>query len=67
MMYNFLDTSAVLENGLKTFSNIYISPITLMELEHIKSSSRDSSIKYKAREAIRNLLNEKNINYTNFS
>ena len=67
MMYNFLDTSAVLENGLKTFSNIYISPITLMELEHIKSSSRDSSIKYKAREAIRNLLNEKNINYANFS
>jgi len=36
----FLDTSAVLSGGLKQYEKCYISPITLSELEHIKTSDR---------------------------
>lgn len=40
MAYNFLDTSAVLHGGLKKYPHAYISPITLTELENIKTSNR---------------------------
>ena len=39
---NFLDTSAVLNGGLKLFENVYISPLVLTELEHIKNSINKS-------------------------
>lgn len=56
MNYNFLDTSAVLNGGLKKYSHAYISPTTLTELENIKTSNKkDEHIKYLAREAIRNI------------
>ncbi len=52
----FLDTSAVLNGKLKEYPDCYISPITLMELEKIKNSDRNDSIKYLAREAVRDIL-----------
>lgn len=63
MMINFLDTSAVLHKGsLKQFKNIYISPITLMELENIKTNSiKSDEIKYLARNAVRDIINSTDI------
>lgn len=62
MSINFLDTSAILNGELKhLFNKTYISPITLMELENIKTSERDSNIKYHAREAVRDITNFTNI------
>lgn len=58
-MIHVLDTSAVLNGALHQYSDIYISPIVLQELEHIKTEQRNESIKYKAREAIRALTTEK--------
>lgn len=56
MAYNFLDTSAVLHGGLKKYQHAFISPITLTELENIKTSNKkDDQIKYLAREAIRTI------------
>lgn len=53
---NFLDTNAIL-NGLNTEivnEPFLISSVTLMELEHIKTSGRKSEeVKYKARKAVR--------------
>ena len=60
----FLDTSAVLAGELKNYDLCYISPITLSELEHIKTSERSDNIKYRAREAIRDILQGANIVYT---
>ena len=54
MIYNFLDTSAVLHGGLKKYSHAFISPITLTEIESIKTSNKkDDRIKFLAREAVR--------------
>ena len=61
----FLDTSAVLAGELKNYDLCYVSPITLSELEHIKTSERSDYIKYRAREAIRDILQGANIVYTN--
>lgn len=62
-MINFLDTSVVLKkNALKDFTNIYISPITLTELENIKTSyNKSEEIKYLARNAVRDIINSNNI------
>lgn len=61
----FLDTSAVLSGAIKDNVNILLSPITLSELEHIKTSdNKTDHIKYLAREAVRDILN-KNITFTN--
>lgn len=65
MKVNFLDTSAVLNGQLKNnFEKVYISPITLMELENIKVSDRNEQIKYLAREAVRDILTLNDV-YTN--
>jgi len=63
----FLDTSAVLAGEIKKYNKCYISPITLSELEHIKTSDRPDHIKYLAREAIRDILNNPKIVYTDFT
>lgn len=56
-MINFLDTSAILNGALNNFTNIYISPIVIEELESIKTANnRDDNIKYKAREAVRTII-----------
>ena len=65
---NFLDTSAVLNGGLKLFENIYISPLVLTELEHIKDSvNKSDKIKYLAREAVRDIITSTNISYSTIS
>lgn len=66
-MINFLDTSAVLHNGLKNFQNVYISPLTLIELEGIKNSNKPDSIKYIARQAVHTIINNPEIKTTKFS
>ena len=56
MLY-FLDTSAVLNGGLSLFDDIYISPLVVQELEHIKTSAtKDPHIKFLAREAVNYIL-----------
>lgn len=63
----FLDTSAVLSGALKDDNYFYISPITLAELEHIKTAeNKPDNIKYLAREAIRDILSAKNITFTTY-
>ena len=65
---NFLDTSAVLNGGLKLFENVYISPLVLTELEHIKDSvNKSDKIKYLAREAVRDIITSTNISYSTIS
>ena len=64
----FFDTCALLNHSRQIFNqndiNIYISIITLKELENIKTSShKDSDIKYKARKLI-NLLSSHQDKYT---
>ena len=52
----FYDTNALLTLGEKIFEDemFYISDISLMELEHIKTSkNKDENIKYKARKLTR--------------
>ena len=56
-MINFLDTSAVLEGAYTKYSDVYISSLTLMELENIKNSNKPEHIKYLARQAVRDILN----------
>ena len=61
----FYDTNALLNGyeGLKNESCIYMSSITLKELENIKvSSKKDQDVKYKARKATR-FLKENNDKY----
>lgn len=55
---HWADTSAILHwKGLDDCDKIGISPITVSELEHIKTSKEDDKIKFTAREAIRAILN----------
>ena len=56
-MINFLDTSAILEGALTKYTNVYISPLTIMELEAIKNSNKPEHIKYLARQAARDIIN----------
>lgn len=56
---HWADTSALLHwDGLYDGYQIGISPLTLSELEHIKTSKENDDIKYKAREAVRAILNK---------
>jgi len=64
-MISFLDTSAILNGGLNLFENIYISPLTITELENIKTANyKDEKIKYLARQAVRDILLATNISYS---
>lgn len=56
-MYIFYDTSAVLHDNtfLETTRDVMLSPITLMELEHLKHND-NASVAYSAREAIRKIM-----------
>ena len=60
-MINFYDTCALLDLQEKAFNSnekFYISNITLIELEQIKTSgSKDEDTKYKARKLIHLLAN----------
>lgn len=57
----FLDTSAILNGGLYNYKNSYISPLSLLELEDIKTSNKkDDHIKYLAREAVRTIITSQN-------
>ena len=63
-MYNFLDTSAILNGALNDYSDSYISMIALNELENIKTSAnKDEETKFKARKAVRIILESNNISY----
>lgn len=55
MITHWADTSAVLHQNLEG-NHIAISPLTLSELEHIKTSEYNLEIKYQAREAIRKII-----------
>jgi len=57
----FLDTSAILAGGLVLYEHINISPYVLIELEHIKNDSSNEHKKYLARQAVRDIINSKNI------
>ena len=64
MITHFADTSAILHqaNLLKSEASIAISPITIMELEHIKEHETDNNIKYRAREAVRAIISNTKYN-----
>ena len=65
MVYYFLDTSAILNGALTQYPDCYISPITLAELENIKTAAtKDDNIKYQARNALRQINNSSHIHYT---
>ena len=56
MIQHWADTSAILHWNLNE-SKVAISPLTLQELEHIKSNDRESQeMKYLAREAVRKIV-----------
>ena len=58
----FYDTSYLLHGEIPQEVQIYISPLTLTELEGIKFSRETEETKYKARAAIRFLLSSSNVN-----
>ena len=67
-MINFLDTSAILAGAMDSFFNIYISPLVISELENIKTEKgKDDDIKFTARKIVREMIQEKQFNYTCFS
>lgn len=55
MITHWADTSAILHQNLGE-AQVAISPLTLSELEHIKTNEKDPDIKYKAREAVRKII-----------
>lgn len=55
MITHWADTSAILHQNLGE-AHVAISPLTLSELEHIKTNEKDPDIKYKAREAVRKII-----------
>lgn len=55
MITHWADTSAILHQDLGE-AHVAISPLTLSELEHIKTNEKDPDIKYKAREAVRKII-----------
>lgn len=64
MQLAFLDTSAILNGALATYPNGYVSPLVITELEHIKTSTnKDNDVKYRARKAVRDIIDSKDINY----
>ena len=57
-MINFLDTSAILAGALNKYTNVWVSAISIQELENIKTSrDKDDETKFRAREATRLLTN----------
>lgn len=61
MVKHFFDTSALLNNleVFENYENIYISNITLKELEDIKTNrNKDEALKYKARQVVKMILEE---------
>ena len=67
-MINFLDTSAILAGAMDSFFNIYISPLVISELEKIKTDkNKDDNVKYTARLAVREIIQNENFKYTEFS
>ena len=59
MILHFADTSAVLHQVFDPQVEIAISPLTIQELEHIKNSDfENNTVKFHAREAVRNILEE---------
>lgn len=63
----FLDTSAILNGALNYYKHVYISPITLIELEKIKNASdKNEEIKYKARHATKDICGSLFIQITSF-
>lgn len=68
MIYRFLDTSAILNEALSKYQHVYISPIVLQELEHIKNTSyKNEKITVLARKAIKQIINSEHIFYTRYS
>lgn len=61
MNKTFLDTSALLHQNIPSDASYYISPLTLTELEKIKTSRESEDIKYRARETVRRILGSSNI------
>lgn len=57
MIKHWADTSALLHQKLEA-DNIAISPLTLSELEHIKTTEKNETLRYKAREIIREIIDE---------
>ena len=56
-MIVFLDTSALLNGRANDYDKVYISPLTVKELENIKTSStKDEHTKYLARHLVRDIL-----------
>ena len=55
----FYDTNAILELGESIYKDkFYISSVTIKELEDIKANrNKDDVVKYKARMAVRRLVN----------
>jgi len=64
MSLHFLDTSAILNGALNLFENIYISPLVLQELEHIKSSGTNAHTQYLARQAVRDIITSCDYRYS---
>lgn len=53
----FADTSAILNGCVDTYTDVWISRLTVAELENIKTSeTKDSNIKYLARKAVRAII-----------
>lgn len=67
MSLHFLDTSAILNGALNLFENIYISPLVLQELEHIKSSGTNAHTQYLARQAVRDIITSRDYKYSAIS
>lgn len=62
MTVHFADTSALLDQKFNLDTDILISPITVQELENIKTSStHNEEIRAKARQATRSILTNGNI------
>ena len=68
-MFYFLDTSALLNGALKQYPKpqVWISPLSIQELENIKNSNRSDEIKYLARQTVRDIITsyDYNIYYAN--
>ena len=68
MSIYYIDTSAIMNGALSLFdhTHTYISPLVLMELENIKTNGNEHS-KYLARQAIREIIESKNLCMTTIS
>ena len=69
MIINFLDTSAILNGALVTYEkDACISSISLMQLQNIKTSAfKDNQIKYQARQAVREIIDNNDFFFPSFS